>query len=172
MTVPNLKHVRGARELGQALKAFPTKMQNTVMRGAVRAAAKPVQDEARLQAPKNTGEYAKGIKTKTSVTFDRAVATVRTTGRHGYLANWLEFTGAAPHEVVPKRGKGKVLSLQSVGEDVAFASVKHPGMKPQPHLRPALDTKSNAALSAMGNRIRRFLSGQGAGDFEGIEEAE
>ena len=60
------------------------------------------------------------------------------------LAVILEFTGAQPHTIRPKSDDG-VLVFDWGGQRVFFTLVRHPGMKPKPHIRRALaETKRQA----------------------------
>jgi HK97 gp10 family phage protein len=47
-----IRDIQGLRELDQALKAFPLKVQKNVLSSAVRAAAKPIIKDAKTRAPK------------------------------------------------------------------------------------------------------------------------
>jgi hypothetical protein len=43
--------VKGLEEAFKALEQLPAKMEKNILRGAIRAAAKPVADDARRRAP-------------------------------------------------------------------------------------------------------------------------
>ena len=55
--------ITGAPELLQFLRAFPERLQKGALKSAATAAAKPIRDEARLLARKQSGLMAKAIKT-------------------------------------------------------------------------------------------------------------
>lgn len=160
----DLKHVKGMRELGLALREFPMSMKKQAIRGALRASAKPIHADVMANVPRNTGEYAKGIVITTKVTRGLlSVGKVITRGKHAYLGNWLEFTGAAPHEIAPQLRSG-AQALHIGGEaggftadGLFFATAEHPGMAAKPHFRPAFDNQSGAAIAAFGAYLRRWL---------------
>ncbi len=65
--------------------------------------------------------------------------------RKKWFLRFLE-TGAIRHEI-----KGSPLSFEAKsGDQVATRIVEHPGMPAKPFLRPAFDTKSDAAAKATG----------------------
>ena len=167
MTDRYFRNIKGYDALARALAEVPVKMEAKFMRGAMRAGAVVMQRDIRSSAPVGvTGEYKKGIRVATSLKNGQIVAVVRTTGRHGYLANWLEH-GTAAHEIVPRpRGKKEALLLSgefggTSGAGAFFAGVMHPGTKPRPHFRPALDNRAEDALRAVGAYLQKRLTKQG-----------
>ena len=136
-------HVKGLAQLQKLLDELPAKMEANIMRGGLRAGGVVMQKEARLQAPKKSGTLAKGIKVSTRNKKGVVSATVKTTGKHAYLAPWLEF-GTSAHKILPKRAK--VLFLGGL----FVAGVDHPGSKPKPFMRPAMESKQSDALLAVG----------------------
>ena len=54
--------IKGLRELNSFLQQLPPKMEKNVLRGALRAGARVVAEEARLRAPEKTGLLRHGIK--------------------------------------------------------------------------------------------------------------
>jgi len=59
-------------------------------------------------------------------------------------------TGARPHEIAPK---GSVLYLPGVGSEFYASASATGGVNAKPFLRPAFDTKQEAALAAFGKTI-------------------
>ncbi len=83
-------------KLLNALKEFPINIQNNVMEGAVRAAAKPIVEEARRLVPKDSRNLEKSIGTTkrkgtkgTEVVF--AVSARRGNPHDGFYAHMVEF---------------------------------------------------------------------------------
>lgn len=72
-------------------------------------------------------------------------------GADVFYAHIIEFTGAAAHIIKSRDGK----SLAIAGGQ--FASVRHPGMKAHPFLRPALDAKELEAVALVGAGIKTVL---------------
>jgi hypothetical protein len=98
-----------------------------------------------------SGELAKGLKVGTRLRGSRVTANLKATGPHSHVAQLVEF-GTRAHNIAAQ-GKGW-LSFQNV-----FAkSVDHPGARPRPFLRPALDGQASAAVVAAGNYIKNRLA--------------
>lgn len=165
-SVTSSVRVTGLSDLMKFFDELPGKLQSNVMRGALRAGAVPVRDEAKANAPMATGTLRDGIKISTSSRGGVVRAKVRLTGKHAYLGRWLEFTGAAPHMIKPRARKS--LFLAGLAREV----VDHPGFAAKPFMRPALDAQAAAAVVAAGEYIKRRLTKQGL-DASGIDiEAE
>ncbi len=118
------------------------------MRSAMRQGANVVMKKARENISADdsveTGLMRKGIKVRTKAKRGTIIASVRATGKHAYLANWIEH-GVQPHSIK----KGAKLS-SGKGQE----GTPHPGFSPKPFLRPALDTEMQAATVAIGNAIK------------------
>jgi len=69
---------------------------------------------------------------------------------------WYRFfeTGARPHEIAPK---GKVLYLPGVGSEFYASASATGGVNAKPFLRPAFDTKQEAAQAAFGEMIWKAI---------------
>lgn len=149
--------VKGLAELQAFLDKLPKKVEQNIMRGALRAGAKPVLEAARQNAP--TGEpsdtnrrkynlYSGALRDslRLSARIDRrkgqVVARVvaggksKKSGADVFYANMVEF-GTKPHVI----GDGQ-----------------HPGVMPKPFMRPALDSEAGAALVAVGEYIKKRLA--------------
>ena len=167
--------LKGGKELAAFLSAFPMRLQKNAMRAAVRAAQKPIVEEARLRAPKDTGKLAKSIKGGNP----RALpdGTVRThislKGKHSYLGYFHEY-GVSPHIIA---AKGAVDSSSKLGKSIRkqgkgalpaalyingkfVPSVMHPGHRARPFLRPALDTRADDAIKAFGTKLSEYFKGK------------
>lgn len=141
--------VKGLAELQKFLDQLTPKMEENVMRGALRAGMKEVLPTARANIHNVSGELAIGLKIGTRSRRGTVTASLKAKGPHAHVAKWVEF-GTKPHEITAKDG-----SLSFGG---GFAkSVMHPGAKRKPFLRPALDQKATAAVVATGNYIKNRL---------------
>lgn len=165
MSESNIK-VKGMKELSEMLQTFPEKLRVNILRSALRAGANVVKEEVKVQLASQghveTGQLRDGVKVATKFKGDTVIANVKMGGKHSFVANWLEFTGAAPHRITGK--KGGFLSFGGL-----FAkSVQHPGFQPKPFMRPALDGKAQEALVAVAERIKKRLTkaGLNAADVE------
>lgn len=157
-TLTDTFHVKGMAQLGKALAALGLKIEKNVMRGALRAGAVPIRDEARKNAAKATGALAKGLKVSTNVQRGTVYAKLRTSGKHGYIAHFIEF-GTQRHWISSR--KGKMLRIpQEGGGRVIVARADHLGSRAIPFMRPAIDTKSPDAVLAVANYMRNRLATQ------------
>lgn len=148
----DLRFVKGMRELALALEQLPTKVQNNAMRGAMRAGAKVMAQEARSSAQfiDRSGLLRKTINYTSGVRFGVVKAYVtagkkRSKQRRAFYAHMVEF-GTAAHRL-----KGGT----------------HPGSRPKPFMRPTLDHKAQAAIVAVREYMRERLATQHGIDIPG-----
>lgn len=151
--------IDGMAELEKALGELPVKLERNVMRGALRAGAKVIADEARRKAPRDDGDLQKSIRVSSRVVRGQPTVTVKAGGaKKGeydvFYAHMVE-RGTTAHFIKPKKAK----SLFFAG--LAHKVAKHPGAKKHPFMRPALDTKAGAALEAVKAYIRKRLTKEG-----------
>lgn len=161
--------VKGLADLQKFLDQLPAKLEQNVLRGALRAAAKPVMEAAKQNVlpvgePSDTNKrlyklYAGALRDsiRLSARIDRkrrmVVASVKAggksakTGADVFYAHMVEF-GTRPHSVV----KGS--SLRSSRAQTA----QHPGTKARPFMRPALDSQAKAAVIVAAEYMKKRLS--------------
>lgn len=154
-------NVTGLKELQAFLDQLPAKVEANIMRAALRQGANVVRDEAKANVPVKSGVLKAGIKVSTKSRRGVVTASIKASGKHGYLANWLEH-GVAAHFIKPKTAKS--LFFAGLFRD----GVDHPGIAPKPFMRPALDSQSQAALLAVGEAIKKRLTKQGL-DASGVD---
>jgi HK97 gp10 family phage protein len=156
--------LKGADELRKALRELAPKIQANVIRGGLRAGAKVIMKSAQEKVPTHLGILKSTISIGTSLRDGVAKATVRAGsrvkggGRKGavgaergaFYYAMVEF-GTKPHEILPKNGK----SLFFAGFNGSI--VHHPGAKPKPFMRPAMDENIGAAMAAVGVYINKKL---------------
>jgi HK97 gp10 family phage protein len=164
--------VKGFAELNKFLETLPAKVQINILRGMVRAAAKPILKAAKQAAPVGepseegriryklySGALRDSIRVSTRIKDDTGLVTatisaggrVKKTGADVFYAHFLEF-GVRQHNL-NRGGRGDVLH--------------HPGIKPQPFMRPAIDSQTPAAILAAGEYVKKRLSTK-----HGLETAE
>lgn len=167
----DLEYVKGLADLQAALDQLPAKLEANVMRGALRAGAKVIQDEARRLAPvappneenrrlyggyegllRDSIRISVRLKRGTVVASVRAGAKLKG-GGDSYYARWVEY-GTAAHAIHATGNRGALL----IAGGKVITSVMHPGAKPRPFLRPAMDGKARAAVEAAGEYIRKRLA--------------
>ena len=158
----DLTHVKGMRQIGEFLQTLPVKLEKNVLRGALRAGANVVKPVAQANAPKDTGEMARGMKVSTNSKRGVVMAKVKLTGKHAFLGPWLEY-GTAAHRIVAKDGGWLFFGG-------AFAkAIDHPGITPRPFMLPALVSHAGPAVVAAANYMKARLSSKHGLDTADIE---
>ena len=158
-------HIHGLAELQKMLDSIPAKLEANIMRGALRAGAKVIEAEAKANVPIASGVLRDSIRVSARRKGSTVTASIKAGGKtksgDAFYARFVEF-GTAAHVI-----KGKVGGWLSFG-GLFTKSVQHPGAKPQPFMRPALDAKAEQAIVAVGNYIKKRLTKQGL-NTQGIE---
>lgn len=183
--VASLTKFKGGRELQAFLDTLPAKVEKNIMRSALRQGANVIKEDAKARVPVEDGDLRDSIKVGTRARRGQVKATVKT---DDFKANWAEF-GTAPHFIKvsedakptkkTRRGPRKV-SIGTInkmvrrgslviGGDFVGQSVSHPGARPNPFMRPAVDTKTNEAIMAVGNQIRKRLTKEGLNVPDALE---
>lgn len=152
-------NITGGRELAMALKQLTPQLERNVMRAAMRAGAKVINDKARELAPADSGNLKKTLKVGTTSKRGVITATAATKGKGSYIARFVEF-GTAAHLIKGRNG-GLLKFTARDGKTVETQSVNHTGAKAKPFLRPALDSQANKAVVAVGEKIRERLANGG-----------
>ena len=157
MSIALKMDVQGAKELEKALNelgdaALPT------MRRALRNAAKPIADAAKIMAPTSPG----GGELRNSIIID--VKPYRTDGGvyakigpaskspAAHYAHLVE-SGTAPHSLAPKKRR-----LSRLFKKSRNANVMHPGARAQPFMRTAFDFNIGRAQEIIKKTIERKLA--------------
>lgn len=148
------QNIRGGRELAEFLRALPAKLEKNVMRSGLRAGANVFKVEIKQNVPVNEGLLRRSVKVKTKTKGGKITATVKIGGRLAPHAQLVEF-GTKPHKITPKNAG----ALRFNGATVA--EVDHPGAKPHPFARPAMDSKPQQAVAAVAAQIRKRLTKEG-----------
>ena len=166
-------HIQGGADLDKLLQTLPVKLERNVMRAALAAGARVIRDEAKRLAPvgrpSNTNDKEYGgypgalrdsVRVSTGVSKKGEVfATVKAGGRTKkgadvFYAHIVEF-GARRHIIRPRVKK------MQIGDKCIAGQVEHPGVRPQPFMRPAADNKTPEALAVMTAYIRKRLTKEG-----------
>ena len=162
-------HVQGLKQLNEALEGLTTKIQNNIMRGALRSGAKVIRDGAKAIAPKEDstafskyktslgwtpGELQRSIRLSAKLSGGKVVATVKAGNKKAFYAHMVEG-GTVEHWIKPKNGK----SLFFGG--VFSKAILHPGARKNPFMRITLDSKAQTAVEQVGEYIRKRLTKDG-----------
>lgn len=166
-------NVRGLAELQKVLDTLPVKIERNIMRGALRAGMKPVMEQAKANVPVRTGRLRNSMRIGTRSRGRTVFANVRV---RDFVGRFVEF-GTRPHLIAAadsqkpvnrrasaRQGRTVAASMRTVNRLVLkignwFAtSVNHPGAKPRPFLRPALDGQAGAAVRAAAEYMKARLA--------------
>lgn len=180
----DLVHVKGLSELSKFLQQLPEKMRANVMRGALRAGAKEIEAQAKALVPVDSGRLRDSIRVTTKRMDGGVMAIVRAGGRSGkktvlqaksgrqfaghavaYYAQWVEF-GTAAHQIAATDAKHPVFFGGMFAQ-----KIDHPGAKPHPFMRPALDSRAQAAVVAAAEYIKKRLADKHGLDTADVEIA-
>ena len=146
-------NIKGLAELQAALYQLPAKIEANIMRGALRAGAKVIQKEAQSTAAfiDRSGALRDSIRVTTKLRSGTATAAVvagpSKKDKRPFYGRFIEF-GTKPHVIKAKNGRALA---------IGFASVHHPGIRPHPFMRPALDVAGVPAVEAVREYIRQRL---------------
>lgn len=135
--------VKGLDELYQRLEQLPVKLERNILRGAFRAGAKVIADEARRRAPvlqsmdprRVFGALAKSVRVMATGTRGGVV-------KGGVVAGGRSSVG---------RGKDKVQADAFYAHFVEYGTQKMP---PKPFMRPAIDGKTQACVDETARYIK------------------
>jgi HK97 gp10 family phage protein len=159
--------VHGLAELDALLKTLPAKVEANVLRGAVRAGQKVVAERAQALVPEDTGALKRSVRVKTDFRAARrgfVRADVVAGGKSAWYANLIEFgTGQhysgqggkskrAPYQIKPTRRDGALYFGGTIRK-----AVTHPGIRPQPFMRPAAELLDGPALDAFVAYVQKRL---------------
>lgn len=144
----------GGRELANFLQQLPVKVEKNILRAALRAGGIVFREEARDNVPVEDGDLKASIRVTTRMKRGTIYASVKAGGRRAPHWHWVEF-GTKPHKI-----KAKKQAALAFGGKIA-RTVDHPGARPKPYMRPALDAKSSAAIAAVAAKIRERLTKEG-----------
>ncbi len=152
--------IKGKSAVNAFFGQLPGQIEQKLLKGAGRAAANVIAAEAKAKVI--SSEVRGAIKVKVTATDSRIAAKVQVKGDGAYIAPWLEY-GTAPHLISvdeSQRGGRSVRTINRraqendgnhslvIGGKFVGATVLHPGARPHPFLRPALDVKASEAIAA------------------------
>lgn len=166
MATESSVEIKGLAELDKLLKELPTKIERNVIRGALRAGQKQMQDAAKARLRQNGSVRTGALERSIRIRFKRK------SERYGWIRSYLiagnkeawyshliEYgTGSfyagqgrskrQPYEIKPKNKK----SLFFAG--IARKLITHPGIEPRPFMRPAWDATNQQSVESIAEYIR------------------
>lgn len=144
----SLRHVKGLDALDKLLQQVAPKVERNALRGALRAGANVILPVARGNIHSVSGVLARSLKVRSGARGGEVTAKVYT---KVFYANMVEY-GTRAHRIEPLNREAL-----SIGGGVV-ESVEHPGARPRPFLRPAMDTQATAAVIRAAEYMKRRLS--------------
>lgn len=181
-------HVTGLADLQKLLDTLPAKLEANVMRGALRAGANVIKEQAKVNVPvgkpgtrnaERYGAYAgalrDSIRVGARIKGGTVTAYIKAGGKtkggaDAYYATMVEF-GTKPHYITingsgKEAGRANYRSLVIGGQFVG-PYVAHPGARSRPFMRPAMDAKATEAVVAAAEYMKKRLATK-----EGLDTAE
>ena len=161
--------VDGLAELDKLLKSLPVRIEKNVLKGALRAGQKVMLQGAKSHLNEVTKRDSGALENSLRIRFARRsegygwVRSYLVAGdRHAFYSHMVEFgtasfysgsgeTVGAPYVIAPKVKKSLFFGGQ------ARKAVVHPGIKPKPFMRPALDEQAESSIRAMTEYLRRRI---------------
>lgn len=175
--------VGGGRELQELLNTLPGKMQKNINRAGLRAGAAALLPAVKQNIPVDQGDLRDSARVTSRAKGAEVSASVKVGNKKAWYANLVEY-GTKPHYIKvsdvdrgPGRGIGRrgtaarretLASIRTVnrrvlqiGANFVGPSVHHPGTRPRPFMRPAIDENFPQVIQAVTKKIRERLSQQG-----------
>lgn len=164
--------LRGKAEVRSYINGLPGAI-NKLLLGGARAGAKVIAEEAKDRSI--SSEVRDAIKVAAQVQDGRVVGKVQVKGPGAYIAPWLEY-GTRPHLISVDDSQRRGMSIRTInrrandqggnhslviGGNFVGSTVMHPGARPHPFLRPALDIKEGEALAAAQSYINARIKPSG-----------
>jgi HK97 gp10 family phage protein len=143
----------GGRQLDDLLQTLPAKMQKNINRSALRAGAATLLPEVKSRIPVDSGQLQASARITTRAKGATVSASVKVGNFVAWYAHLVEY-GTQSHVERARDG-----AMQFSG--VTVREVNHPGTRPQPFMRPAIDHAFPQVIAAVTAKIRQRLNQQG-----------
>jgi HK97 gp10 family phage protein len=181
-------HVKGLTELNKFLQQLPEKLQKNVMRGAMRAGMNVIKPVAKRNIHSVSGLLAEGLRVEIRAKGPKITVKLKATGKHGFVAQWVEF-GTKAHFIKvrdedrpvnlrrsEKLGRTVRVSISTInrnslriGGRLIGPTVHHPGARLRPFMRPALDSHGFQAVSEVARYMKLRLATKHGLDTSGVK---
>ena len=175
--------ITGLKELYDLLQTLPTKVENNVMRGALRAGQNKMMEGVKSKLRENNSLKTRALEQSIRIRFNRKalkrglISSYLIAGsKDAYYSHMVEY-GTVPHfisvkkEVAPsrmtRRGRktfgistiNKMVKNDSlrIGQNFVGQSVAHPGSRPKPFMRPAFDQYNDDAIKSIANYLNKRI---------------
>lgn len=145
----------GGRELDDLLQTLPAKLQKNINRAALRAGAAALLPEVKQRIPVDSGALRDSARITTRARGATVSASVKVGNSVAWYSHLVEY-GTQAHTERPRNRDG---AMQFGG--LTVREVDHPGTRPQPFMRPAIDQAFPTVIRAVTDKIRQRLTKQG-----------
>lgn len=169
--------IEGLADLHKLMQELPAKIEANVMRGALRAGQMVIVNEARRNVPTDSGALKKSIRIRfhaKSRKYGWLRAHVVAGNKEAWYPHLIEYGTASyytgtgntvgkPYIIKAKDSTGNELGVGlkrralKIGATMA-AQVVHPGIKPQPFMRPAAAKLETDALKAFADYASKRIA--------------
>lgn len=156
-----LSAIKGGAELQKFLNTLPAKIEQNIMRSALRAGANDLKQAAKDNINDVSGDLAKSVRVGVRTRGGKIRATVKAGDAKAYYVHMVEY-GTSAHEIISKSG------LAVNGQ--VFTKINHPGAAPHPFMRPAVDSNTQSAINAITNQVKKRLTKEGINMPDGGDE--
>lgn len=140
--------IRGLRELSDALKALPKKMERRVLNAALMSGAREIAKEAQIRAPVDKGTVRRNIRARPGRPDAGHNATV--------IVSVRRLTGRA---IAKLKAKGKTADDPFYWRFLEFGTSKAPA---RPFMRPAFEAKKVSAAHTIKDALKRRIEAEAA----------
>jgi len=144
-------HVTGLADLNATLQQFATKLEQNILRGALRTGQKKILEAAKQNIHTIDGDLAASLRISVRAKDGRIVASLKVGNKKAFYAHFVEF-GTQAHTIKAKNGGALVFG----GKEMS--SLHHPGAKAKPFMRPAMDSYSQEAVQAAADYISKRIT--------------
>lgn len=148
MPSDSLSFDQSLRDVLERLDEVPARVEANLIRGALRAAAKPILEDARSNVPSHSGKLKASLRITSAIKKNAGeiFAQVKAGNKTAYYAHMVEY-GTKHHTI-----KGPVV----IGGHV-LTNIEHPGAGPKPFMRPAFDRSGQASVDAYAAYMARNI---------------
>lgn len=161
--------ISGLRELDLMMKQLPANIEKNIMRGALRAGqnvfAKAAKSNLRQNGSVDSGELERSVRVRfkrQSERFGFIRSYVLAGSKKAFYAHWVEYgtatfytgngrTVGGAYEITPKVAGSLLLG------GLLRDSVMHPGIRPKPFMRPAVDENFDTAVNRAAEYLRKRI---------------
>lgn len=156
--------IEGLSDIHKYLQDLPVKLEKSILRGGLRAGAKVIADAAKAAAPAKSGALRDSIKVRSSTKKGKVSAIVTAGNAKAWYSHIIEFGSGSFYAGMGKKSKRKPYQINARRQrSLSFngqliESVMHPGVKPKPFLRPALDASQHEAIKAAADYMKKRIA--------------